>query len=68
MTDKKFVDRIKDGDIKEIDETIIKKELEKNAQAMLGIEKGDSSYFLQGLCGIDLQNVGVERTRCKSTG
>lgn len=63
MPIKEFTNRLKDGEIKVIDEDINKEELEKIGPVFFKIEEGEMSYFLQGLCGVDLPNVGVKRIR-----
>ena len=64
MPDKEFVDRIKDGEIKKIDKKLITEEFAKIG--LFVVKKGQDgglSYFLEGLCGMDLSNVDVSRIR-----
>ena len=66
MSDKEFVDRIKNGEIKKIDEELIAREFEKLGPAV--VKKGQDgglSYALDGICGADLSNVDMNRIKYK---
>lgn len=62
MSEKMFIQRLADGDIKELNKSVIDEEYSKIGP--VAIEgKGDMSYFLEGLSGADLSNVDVSRIR-----
>lgn len=67
MAEKEFVDRIKDGEIKKIDAELIDEEFKKIGAVVFdrgnGEDRGDLTYFLDGLCKVDLSNVDVSRIR-----
>ena len=66
MPDKEFVYRIKNGEIKKIDEELIAREFEKLGPAV--VKKGQDgglSYALDGICGADLSNVDMNRIKYK---
>jgi hypothetical protein len=68
MPDKEFVDRIKDGEIQKIDKKLIDEEFEKIGPAVVKRgEDGGLTYFLYGLCGVNLSNVDVSRIKWKFT-
>ena len=68
MPDKEFVDRIKDGEIQKIDKKLIDEEFEKVGLAVVKRgEDGGLTYFLDGLCGVNLSNVDVSRIKWKFT-
>lgn len=63
MSDLVFVDRLNNGEISAIDEKIIDEELKKVGLVVISRGNGDMSYFLEGLCGVDLSNIDVSRIR-----
>ena len=68
MPEESFVERLK-KDIKKIDKELIDEEFKKIGPVVVamgnGENKGDLTYFLKGLCGVDLSNFDVSRIKWK---